>query len=64
MEWHTPLGLPVVQPYRKKERQHVRTLLQVRPGAEGAGGRARWEGRLTGAAAASPWPGSCRPGAG
>lgn len=30
VEWHTPLGLPVVQPYRRKERQHVRTLLQVR----------------------------------
>jgi hypothetical protein len=28
--WHTPLGLPVVQPYRRKDRQHVRTLLQVR----------------------------------
>lgn len=27
--WHTPLGLPVVQPYRRKDRQHVRTLLQV-----------------------------------
>ncbi|KAL4857485.1 DNA-directed RNA polymerase 2B [Chlorella vulgaris] len=26
--WHTPLGLPVVQPYRRKDRQHVRTLLQ------------------------------------
>lgn len=32
--WHTPLGLPVVQPYRRKDRQHVRTLLQV-------GGRGR-----------------------
>lgn len=28
--WHTPLGLPVVQPYRRKDRQHVRTLLQAR----------------------------------
>lgn len=26
--WHTPLGLPVVQTYRRKDRQHVRTLLQ------------------------------------
>ncbi|PSC74843.1 DNA-directed RNA polymerase chloroplastic mitochondrial [Micractinium conductrix] len=26
--WHTPLGLPVVQPYRRKDKQHVRTLLQ------------------------------------
>ena len=29
MMWHTPLGLPVVQPYRRKDKQHVRTLLQV-----------------------------------
>lgn len=28
MTWKTPLGLPVVQPYRKKSRQHVRTVLQ------------------------------------
>lgn len=34
--WHTPLGLPVVQPYRRKDRQHVRTLLQVgSPGVRG-----------------------------
>jgi DNA-directed RNA polymerase len=26
--WTTPLGLPVVQPYRRKTRQHVRTVLQ------------------------------------
>jgi len=31
--WHTPLGLPVVQPYRRKDKQHVRTLLQVGGGA-------------------------------
>ena len=36
--WHTPLGLPVVQPYRRKDRQHVRTLLQVCEG-RGAGRR-------------------------
>ena len=30
--WHTPLGLPVVQPYRRKDKQHVRTLLQVSRG--------------------------------
>ena len=29
VSWTTPLGLPVVQPYRRKDRQHVRTLLQV-----------------------------------
>ena len=29
--WTTPLGLPVVQPYRRKDRQHVRTLLQASP---------------------------------
>lgn len=28
MEWTTPLGLPVVQPYRRKTKQHVRTVLQ------------------------------------
>lgn len=28
VEWTTPLGLPVVQPYRKKDRKHVRTILQ------------------------------------
>ncbi len=38
MMWHTPLGLPVVQPYRRKDKQHVRTLLQV--GGE-RGGRRR-----------------------
>lgn len=26
--WTTPLGLPVVQPYRRKTQQHVRTVLQ------------------------------------
>ena len=38
--WTTPLGLPVVQPYRRKDRQHVRTLLQVRGRAGGRKGRA------------------------
>ena len=38
MMWHTPLGLPVVQPYRRRDRQHVRTLLQV---GGRAGGRCR-----------------------
>ena len=36
--WRTPLGLPVVQPYRRKERQHVRTLLQVGAGDSRVGG--------------------------
>lgn len=26
--WTTPLGLPVIQPYRRKTQQHVRTVLQ------------------------------------
>ncbi|KAL4525788.1 hypothetical protein Ndes2526B_g09281 [Nannochloris sp. 'desiccata'] len=26
--WTTPMGLPVIQPYRKKSQQHVRTVLQ------------------------------------
>ncbi|KAL6766761.1 hypothetical protein ACKKBG_A37250 [Auxenochlorella protothecoides x Auxenochlorella symbiontica] len=28
VQWTTPLGLPVVQPYRRTTRHHVRTLLQ------------------------------------
>ncbi len=28
VSWTTPLGLPVVQPYRRKTQQHVRTVLQ------------------------------------
>lgn len=28
VQWTTPLGLPVVQPYRRATRHHVRTLLQ------------------------------------
>lgn len=28
MRWTTPMGLPVVQPYRRKTQQHVRTVLQ------------------------------------
>lgn len=28
VQWTTPLGLPVVQPYRKKSKTHVQTLLQ------------------------------------
>jgi DNA-directed RNA polymerase len=28
VRWRTPLGLPVVQPYRKRGRKIVRTLLQ------------------------------------
>ena len=43
MMWKTPLGLPVVQPYRRKERQHVRTLLQVGVGrGQRALGVVRW----------------------
>ena len=30
VQWVTPLGLPVVQPYRRKDKHHVRTLLQAR----------------------------------
>lgn len=45
MTWHTPLGLPVVQPYRRKDKQHVRTLLQVRWGGFVQG--RRWWGGLT-----------------
>jgi DNA-directed RNA polymerase len=26
--WTTPMGLPVIQPYRRKSQQHVRTVLQ------------------------------------
>jgi len=26
--WKTPMGLPVIQPYRRKSQQHVRTVLQ------------------------------------
>jgi DNA-directed RNA polymerase len=29
VKWTTPLGLPVVQPYRKDTRQLVKTSLQV-----------------------------------
>ena len=28
MSWITPMGLPVIQPYRRKTQQHVRTVLQ------------------------------------
>ncbi|KDD74577.1 DNA-dependent RNA polymerase [Helicosporidium sp. ATCC 50920] len=28
VSWVTPLGLPIVQPYRKSDKQHIRTLLQ------------------------------------
>ena len=28
VSWRTPLGLPVVQPYRRKTQHHVRTVLQ------------------------------------
>lgn len=48
--WHTPLGLPVVQPYRRKDRQHVRTLLQVRARVSGRGGAVRCMGARGGVA--------------
>ena len=48
VQWTTPLGLPVVQPYRKAKRQIVCTAIQMlvvsEPDIDGKVRGHRWEG--------------------